>query len=138
MGVLLKRQLLARICQTLPRRRRKRSNEQHLLAPCERCQPAPSARGEHALSGARAQVYYNPKECSYEALLDCFFEHVDPTTKNRQGMDMGSQYRSGVYFHNEEQKAAAQKASTHLLERARWHARQQAPSQLPAQPGGPA
>ena len=35
------------------------------------------------------QVYYDPAECQYSQLLDCFFQHVDPTTKNRQGGDMG-------------------------------------------------
>ena len=59
------------------------------------------------------QVYYKPEECTYESLLDCFFEHVDPTTKNRQGMDMGSQYRSGIYYHTDQQKQAAEKVHTH-------------------------
>ena len=57
----------------------------------------------------RLQVNYNPSECSYESLLDCFLEHVDPTTKNRQGMDMGTQYRSGIFYHNDTQKQAAEK-----------------------------
>lgn len=61
------------------------------------------------------QVYYDPKETDYPALLDCFFEHVDPTTVNRQGNDMGTQYRSGIYYHNEEQKAAAEKVSAQLF-----------------------
>ena len=61
------------------------------------------------------QVYYDPQETNYLALLDCFFEHVDPTTVNRQGNDMGTQYRSGIYYHNEEQKAAAEKVSAHLV-----------------------
>lgn len=56
------------------------------------------------------QVYYDPKECKYENLLGAFFANVDPTTKNRQGMDMGSQYRSGIYYHNVVQKEAAEKA----------------------------
>ena len=58
---------------------------------------------------AYVQVYYDPKETGYDKLLDCFFEHVDPTTANRQGNDVGTQYRSGIYYHNEEQKAAAEK-----------------------------
>ena len=57
----------------------------------------------------RPQVYYKPGECSYEDLLNCFFNNVDPTTKNRQGMDMGTQYRSGIYYHNDAQKQAAEK-----------------------------
>lgn len=56
------------------------------------------------------QVYYDPKEVSYDRLLDIFFDRVDPTTRDRQGNDSGSQYRSGIYYHNEEQKAAIEKA----------------------------
>ena len=52
-------------------------------------------------------VYYNPKECSYEKLLDVFFDRVDPTTVNGQGRDYGKQYRTGVYYHTEEQEACA-------------------------------
>jgi peptide-methionine (S)-S-oxide reductase len=47
---------------------------------------------------------------SYKQLLDVFFERTDPTTKNRQGNDSGTQYRSGIYYHNEDQRAAAQAA----------------------------
>jgi peptide-methionine (S)-S-oxide reductase len=52
-------------------------------------------------------VYYNPKECKYEDLLDTFFERVDPTTANGQGGDRGKQYRTGVYFHSPEQEEVA-------------------------------
>jgi len=45
----------------------------------------------------------------YSDLLDVFFEKTDPTTLNRQGNDMGTQYRSGIYYHTEEQKAVAEK-----------------------------
>ena len=38
------------------------------------------------------QVYYDPNEVKYQQLLDCFFAHVDPTTKNRQGGDMGKAF----------------------------------------------
>jgi len=64
------------------------------------------------------QVYYDPKETDYTKLLDCFFQHVDPTTLNQQGGDRGTQYRSGIYYHNEEQKQAAEKvrAVTHHSE----------------------
>lgn len=55
------------------------------------------------------QVAYDPKEVSYEALLDLFFDRVDPTTRDRQGNDSGSQYRSGIYYHSAEQKAAVEK-----------------------------
>jgi peptide-methionine (S)-S-oxide reductase len=56
-----------------------------------------------------SQVIYEPSEVKYEQLLDTFFEHVDPTTKNRQGNDVGSQYRSAIFYHTPEQKAAAEK-----------------------------
>lgn len=55
------------------------------------------------------QVYYNPAEVSFEQLLEQFFEKVDPTTLNQQGNDRGTQYRSGIYYHNEAQKEAAAK-----------------------------
>ncbi len=59
--------------------------------------------------GVVVQVIYNPGDVKYERLLDTFFEHVDPTTKNRQGNDVGSQYRSAIYYHTPEQKSAAEK-----------------------------
>jgi len=52
-------------------------------------------------------VYYNPEECSYESLLDTFFQRVDPTTVNGQGNDRGPQYRTGVYTHTPEQMEIA-------------------------------
>ena len=55
------------------------------------------------------QVIYDPQEVQYEKLLDTFFQHVDPTTKDRQGGDRGTQYRSAIYCHTPEQKATAQK-----------------------------
>jgi peptide-methionine (S)-S-oxide reductase len=56
------------------------------------------------------QVEYDPKQISYEKLLDLFWEAHDPTTKDRQGADVGSQYRSIILYHNETQKAAAEKS----------------------------
>ena len=58
------------------------------------------------------QVIYNPQELEYEQLLDTFFQHVDPTTKDRQGGDRGTQYRSAIYYHMPEQKAAAQQVGS--------------------------
>lgn len=54
-------------------------------------------------------VYYDPKETSYEKLLDVFFGRVDPMQVNGQGNDRGRQYRTGVYFHSEEQQEVATK-----------------------------
>ena len=53
------------------------------------------------------RVQYDPKECNYEALLDAFWANHDSTTPNRQGNDVGTQYRSGIYFYTPEQEKAA-------------------------------
>jgi peptide-methionine (S)-S-oxide reductase len=50
------------------------------------------------------QVLYNPSVVSYEKLLDVFWQIHDPTTKNRQGPDVGEQYRSAIFFHTPEQE----------------------------------
>jgi len=50
------------------------------------------------------QIRYNPNEISFEELLEVFWEVHDPTTLNRQGNDVGTQYRSAIYYHNDEQK----------------------------------
>ena len=52
-------------------------------------------------------ITYNPKEISFTDLLDVFFNTHNPTTLNRQGADVGTQYRSAVFYHNKEQKDAA-------------------------------
>ncbi|KAK4788597.1 hypothetical protein SAY86_019916 [Trapa natans] len=53
------------------------------------------------------RVQYDPKECSFEALLDAFWARHDPTTLNRQGNDVGTQYRSGIYFYTPDQESEA-------------------------------
>lgn len=63
------------------------------------------------------QVEYDPSKVSYDELLKLFWENHDPTTLNRQGPDVGTQYRSVVFFHNPQQESAA-KASKGKLERA--------------------
>jgi peptide-methionine (S)-S-oxide reductase len=55
-------------------------------------------------------VAYDPKKVSYEDLLKVFFEEHDPTQGMRQGNDVGTQYRSGIYFVNDAQKATAERA----------------------------
>lgn len=55
------------------------------------------------------RVTYDPSVITYEQLLDVFFHTHDPTTLNRQGADVGTQYRSAVFFHDDEQKTAARK-----------------------------
>jgi peptide-methionine (S)-S-oxide reductase len=55
------------------------------------------------------EVYYDPSVTTYEELLEVFFKTHDPTTLNRQGNDEGPQYRSSVFYHNDEQKRIAKK-----------------------------
>jgi peptide-methionine (S)-S-oxide reductase len=53
------------------------------------------------------QVEYDPARVSYDELLNVFWECHNPTTRNRQGPDIGTQYRSVIFYHDEAQKAAA-------------------------------
>lgn len=50
------------------------------------------------------QIQFDPAIIAYQQLLDVFWETHDPTTLNRQGNDVGTQYRSAIFYHNEEQK----------------------------------
>ena len=61
------------------------------------------------------QVNYDPASVSYDDLLKVFWENHDPTTLNRQGPDVGAQYRSAIFFHTPQQEAAA-KASKEKLQ----------------------
>jgi peptide-methionine (S)-S-oxide reductase len=54
------------------------------------------------------QITFNPKEIAYEDLLEVFFGTHDPTTLNRQGADVGTQYRSEIFYHSQEQKDKAE------------------------------
>jgi peptide-methionine (S)-S-oxide reductase len=60
------------------------------------------------------QVEFDPDELSYEELLDTFWEVHDPTQKNRQGPDVGSQYRSVILFHSPEQEEQALEAKARV------------------------
>jgi peptide-methionine (S)-S-oxide reductase len=60
------------------------------------------------------QIVYDTSKISFDELLEVFWETHDPTTLNRQGADVGTQYRSGVYYHNEEQKSKAEKYKAEL------------------------
>lgn len=55
------------------------------------------------------QLVFDPAQLSYEKLLEFYFRIHDPTTENRQGNDRGTQYRSAIFYHNDEQKMVAEK-----------------------------
>lgn len=65
-----------------------------------------------------ARIEFDPKVLSYEKLLEVFFEAHDPTTLNRQGPDEGTQYRSSIFFANEEQQKVAARAK--IAAQANW------------------
>ncbi|MEK6942624.1 MAG: peptide-methionine (S)-S-oxide reductase MsrA [Nanoarchaeota archaeon] len=56
------------------------------------------------------EVAFNPKKASYDKLLDVFWGNHDPTQLNRQGPDVGIQYRSAIFYHNDAQKKSAEKS----------------------------
>jgi peptide-methionine (S)-S-oxide reductase len=66
------------------------------------------------------QITYDPDEITFEELLKVFFTIHDPTTLNRQGNDIGTQYRSAIFYHDEDQKAAAEKTIQELSGAALW------------------
>lgn len=66
------------------------------------------------------QIEYDPSEVSYEELLELFWNNHNPTTLNRQGPDVGTQYRSAVFYHTPQQEAAAKESKTALERSGKW------------------
>lgn len=66
------------------------------------------------------QVTFNPNEISYAKILEVFFATHDPTTLNRQGADVGTQYRSAIFYHSESQKETAELAKKAANESGEW------------------
>jgi len=69
------------------------------------------------------QFDYDPEMISYQELLEVFFTTHDPTTLNRQGNDVGTQYRSAIFYHNEEQRQQAEDYIAYLDEQAVFDAK---------------
>jgi peptide methionine sulfoxide reductase msrA/msrB len=66
------------------------------------------------------QVLYDPKKVSYEKLLDVFWRNIDPTDGGGQFVDRGSQYRSAIFYHDEEQKQLAERSKEELAKSGRF------------------
>ncbi|EES12392.1 peptide methionine sulfoxide reductase A2-1 [Sorghum bicolor] len=63
----------------------------------------------HGTGHAEAvRLHYDPKACPYTTLLDVFWAKINPTTLNRQGKDVGTQYRTGIYYYTAEQESLAE------------------------------
>lgn len=66
------------------------------------------------------RITYDPAKISYEGILELFFKLHDPTTLNRQGNDLGTQYRSAIFVRNSEERAIAEKAVARENTSGRW------------------
>jgi peptide-methionine (S)-S-oxide reductase len=80
---------------------------------------------EHVCTGTTGhaevvQITYDPDVVSFRELLDVFFTIHDPTTLNRQGADVGTQYRSAIFYHDEQQKAVAEQAIADITAAKLW------------------
>lgn len=66
------------------------------------------------------RIYFDPLEISYRNLLEIFFALHDPTTRNRQGNDIGTQYRSAVFYHSDTQRDIAREVISELTSQGVW------------------
>jgi methionine-S-sulfoxide reductase len=69
------------------------------------------------------QIVYDPKLISYESILRYFFRLHDPTTPNRQGNDIGTQYRSAIFYHTDEQRRVAERVKAEVDRSGKWPAK---------------
>lgn len=79
------------------------------------------------------QALYDPEIISYDELLAVFWANHNPTTLNRQGPDVGTQYRSVIFYHDAEQKAAAERSKQALAASGKWGDRPIVTEIVPAQ-----
>ena len=68
-----------------------------------------------------AQIFFDPKVISYKEILEVYFTMHDPTSLNRQGADVGTQYRSAIFYHSPEQKTTAEKLIDELNKEGIWN-----------------
>ena len=80
--------------------------------------PTYTRMGDHAET---IEIDFDPAKISYEQVLDYFFRLHDPTTRNRQGNDIGTQYRSAIFYVNDEQKEVAERATKQADESGEWN-----------------
>ncbi|MDR4503350.1 MAG: peptide-methionine (S)-S-oxide reductase MsrA [Candidatus Scalindua sp.] len=66
------------------------------------------------------EILYTPSHISYSKLLDVFWRNIDPTTRNRQFADEGTQYRTAIFYHNEEQKRLAEASKSAMEKSGRY------------------
>lgn len=66
------------------------------------------------------RVYYNPQKVTYDELLDVFWRNINPTQENGQFVDIGSQYRTAIYVHDDEQRKLAEQSKAELAESGRF------------------
>lgn len=66
------------------------------------------------------EILYDPQKVSYERLLEVFWQNIDPTIKDRQFCDVGSQYRTAIFYHDEEQKRLAENSLEKLKQSGRF------------------
>lgn len=76
----------------------------------------------HTGHAESVEIEFDPAKVSYEKLLDSFFKMHDPTTPNRQGNDVGSQYRSAIFYHSDQQKTVASKFREKVEKSKAWKA----------------
>ncbi len=78
------------------------------------------------------QVEYDESIVSYDDLLDIFWQNHNPTTVNRQGVDVCSQYRSAIFYHDEQQKVTAKQSKLLLAQSGKWGEKQIVTEIVPA------
>jgi methionine-S-sulfoxide reductase len=77
---------------------------------------------DHTGHAESVELKFDPKKVTYEHLLELFFKMHDPTTLNRQGNDVGTQYRSAIFYHDQKQKEMAMKFKAKVEKSGAWKA----------------